>query len=483
MGTRVGAVSRAVAVALACTLVGIGAHSFKAVQAASGAPTGLHVSGNRVLDGNNLPLVLHGVNHSGTDYACAQGWGLFDGFNGDTDTQSIANIVAWHANVIRVGLNEACWLGINGVPAQYGGTNYQNAMITYVNNLNAAGLVVVLEVHNAAPGGSTALANGASGQYTEPQLQMPDADHAPTFWQQVATTFKANSSVIFDLYNEPHPDNNQDTTAAWTCWRDGGSACPGLAYTAVGMQSLITSIRNTGATNIIQLGGVQYAGTDDAWLTYEPTDPTGNLIADWHSYGNGSCITSSCWPTRMGSVSQRVPLLVNEIGDNNCTHGYIDSLMPWLDGQNIGYLAWTWNTWDCSSGPSLITDYTGTPTAYGVGFKTHLAALASTPITGTIGTSSAHAATLAFSTSVTLNQNLSNATVVFYVYDANGNMVNQTPVRNVSLLQGTPTPVGLTWPVPAGQAAGSYTLKVGVFDSTWSQLYVWKDPATTFSIT
>ena len=32
----------------------------------------------------------------------------------------------------------------------------------------------------------------------------------------------------------------------------------------------------------------------------------------------------------------------------------------------------TWNTWDCSSGPSLISSYDGTPTAYGAGLRDHL---------------------------------------------------------------------------------------------------------------
>ncbi len=36
------------------------------------------------------------------------------------------------------------------------------------------------------------------------------------------------------------------------------------------------------------------------------------------------------------------------------------------------YLAWTWNNWDCSSGPSLIADYSGTPTGFGIGYQAHL---------------------------------------------------------------------------------------------------------------
>jgi hypothetical protein len=54
--------------------------------------------------------------------------------------------------------------------------------------------------------------------------------------------------------------------------------------------------------------------------------------------------------------------------------------MKWLDAHNTGYLAWTWDAWPdaCAKGPVLITDYQGTPTAYGQGFKDHLARLAQT---------------------------------------------------------------------------------------------------------
>jgi endoglucanase len=51
-------------------------------------------------------------------------------------------------------------------------------------------------------------------------MPMPDMDHSVTFWQDVANTFKNNTAVIFDLFNEPYPDSGAwDSTAGWTCWR------------------------------------------------------------------------------------------------------------------------------------------------------------------------------------------------------------------------------------------------------------------------
>jgi hypothetical protein len=44
---------------------------------------------------------------------------------------------------------------------------------------------------------------------------------------------------------------------------------------------------------------------------------------------------------------------------------------------NTSYLAWSWNANDDGAGgPQLIMDYSGTPTPYGAGFRSHLQALA-----------------------------------------------------------------------------------------------------------
>ena len=73
---------------------------------------------------------------------------------------------------------------------------------------------------------------------TPQQQPMPDRDHAPAFWDHVARAYAGNGSVVFELFNEPYPDSNANSEAAWTCWRDGGS-CPGVSYTAAGMQELV----------------------------------------------------------------------------------------------------------------------------------------------------------------------------------------------------------------------------------------------------
>lgn len=358
---------------LCCLIAALFAPRLETTYAATpSAIQGLKVSGNKIVNSAGQTVRLLGVNRSGAEFMCIQGYGIFDG---PSDAASVAAMAAWKINTVRVPLNEDCWLGINGVNSAYGGSNYQQAIVDYVNLLNSYGLIAVVELHWSAPG--TTPATG--------QNPMPDADHSPAFWQSVANTFKSNSSVIFDLFNEPYPDSNSDTTAAWTCWRDGGT-CAGVSYQVAGMQTLVNTVRATGATNIIMLGGVQYSNALSQWLTYKPTDPQNNLVAAWHSYNFNICASSSCWDSKVAPVLAQVPVVAGEIGENDCAHWYIDQLMAWLDSHGAGYLGWTWNTWNCSSGPSLISDYSGTATAFGQGFKDHLAALSTTtptPVTPT----------------------------------------------------------------------------------------------------
>src|SRR5256884_140911 len=317
-----------------------------------GAPP-VHVQGTRLVDSAGRPIRLRGVNRSGTEYACAQGWGMFDG---PSDSASVQAIASWKANVVRVPLNETCWLGINGVAPAYSGANYQRAIADYVTRLNRAGLAVILDLHWSADTGK------ALGQ-----APMPNRDHTPEFWRQVAAAYKGNDRVIFDLFNEPFPDNNADTPEAWRCWRDGGT-CSGMTFQAAGMQELVDAVRGTGATNVIIVGGVQYTATLSSWVASKPTDPLNNLAASWHVYNFSWCHTQACWDSQAAPAAQQAPLVLGELGQDDGGSAFVSSLMDWMDARQGSYLAWVWDVWGQKL--DLITSYNGTPTPYGQTFKT-----------------------------------------------------------------------------------------------------------------
>lgn len=335
-------------------------------------PPKLRVAGNAFVDENGATRRLLGVNRSGAEFMCVQGRGIFDG---PMDDASVKAIAGWKANAVRVPLNEECWLGLSHINSAYRGANYINAVEEYVTRLEAHGITPILELHwshGTYTGGDNKCPDTA---YATCQKPMPNAQYTPAFWSSVAETFKGDQAVVFDLFNEPFPDRaTSDLTAAWKCWRDGGS-CPGIDFQVAGMQSLVTAVRATGARNVILLGGLAYSNDMRQWLTYKPSDPAGNLAAAWHTYNFNTCSSESCFNEQLAPVIAQVPFVAGEIGENTCSHGYIDRVMAWLDAKRASYLGWTWNTWDCSSGPSLISDFNGTPTAFGIGLRDHLKGL------------------------------------------------------------------------------------------------------------
>lgn len=318
-------------------------------------PLAVHVVGNNLVDASGRAVRLRGVNRSGTEFACAQGWGFFDG---PTDAASITRMLEWKINTVRVPLNESCWLGINNVSTQFGGANYRAAIQQWVTRLHEAGLLVILDLHWSAPGTTLATA----------QTEMPNADHSANFWRSVATTFKNDPAVIFDAFNEPH-------LIDWACWRNGCTTSEG--WRAVGMQTLVDTIRSTGATQPIVLSGRHWGGDLSQWLVHVPMDPAGQLVAGAHIYNFSTCNSVSCWDASIAPVAAKFPVVTSELGSDDCARGFADTYLAWADSRGISSTPWTWNVWDCRQGPSLIADYNGTPTGFGIAVKERFQALAS----------------------------------------------------------------------------------------------------------
>ncbi|HEY0753239.1 MAG TPA: cellulase family glycosylhydrolase [Ktedonobacteraceae bacterium] len=353
------------------TLLLVSAAAFLVLQApltasAASVASGLHVVGNQLEDATGHVVVPHGVDRMGTEYQCIKSaTNAPTNFDGPVDQATVSAMTSWGTNIVRVPLNEDCWLGINGFPANNKtAAQYQADIVSWVNLLNANGQIVILDLHWNNSG-----ANQSTGQE-----MMPDLDHSPAFWTSVANTFKSNSSVIFDLYNEPHD-------VSWACWKNGSTAaqsgnCSGVGFAVAGMQTLINTVRATGATNVLMLGGLAWSNDLSGWLANKPTDPQNNLVASVHIYNFNACSNSGCWDSQIAPVAASVPVLAGEIGENDCASGFISTLMSWFDSHGIGYLAWTWtNSGNCSGTPSLISDWSGTPTNFGAGYKAHLLTL------------------------------------------------------------------------------------------------------------
>lgn len=341
----------------------------------------IRVSGNQLVNAQGQPVRLIGVNlPAGTNCVLpSKNAGIF---RTSANAATVAALVNWHVKAVRITLNEDCWLGVNGVNPSYSGTNYQNSIINFISQLHGSGMYVIVDLHINAPGTIKSTA----------QQVMADADHAPAYWQSLATTFKNDPAVIFQPYNEPYITTaNAQTTNPWQCLRDGCtitkvntcyscSPTP-LLWQSVGMQSLVNTIRATGATNPIMLGGLNFSEDLTQFLQFLPSDPLNQLVASFHNYSvvspKGVTLVGCgphCWDSVIAPISQKLPIITDELGENDCKSTYVSQFMAWADSYNVSYLVWSWSDAPCDA-YGLLSDWNGTPSAYGQVFYNHFHAI------------------------------------------------------------------------------------------------------------
>ncbi len=346
---------------------------------------GIKVQGNHLVstyDGHAVQLL--GVSVSGLE----QGYTSFanDTENyGDAADPGFAAMASWNINVVRIPLNEDTWLGVNDCTKGGGtATELQGHVQQAVQKANAAGLYVVLDLHWTAP-----------NSFGCPQGQgaMPDADNSVAFWQSVASLFKDNPAVVFELFNEPFGTN---AYANWLAPLDalappgqsasdqrillsGGTYDAGYMYEcnagcklamgrqylaphtapfrAAGLQTIVDAIRATGATNVVIASPIGYAGQIQSWIGAKPKDPIGQLAAGWHESGGPRVTVSNA----QGVLGSGYPIIITEAykAGNNTFY--------WAVNNAVGFLYWAWVDW--GGGGLLENARTHAPSANGLLLK------------------------------------------------------------------------------------------------------------------
>ena len=356
---------------------------------------GIRVQGNELIDASGQVVQLRGMNYSGFEFVAIQGWSPDDPSGaqaGQSGGPNWAAISGWHANVIRLPLNEASWLGYSctdtdGVVHNPDpGGNYRSAIATQVAQANAAGIYVVLVLHWAAPGTACPML----------QTQMADADHSLDFWTSVANTYKSNPAVMFCLFNEPFFNFEFSGEDDWSYLMFGtGGSFTGYPATSnrgtwqtvkkpwkvASYQEMIDTVRATGATNVVLIGGMDYASNFSGWLAHKPHDPLDQMAVSWHAYptyGAPFGTYAASQPNHAPEVFTEIlairaagtPVVVSESGGQN-SPGTVGAALSatitaFADANDISYLAWAWDVWDLPDNV-LIKDVNGTPTdGYGV---------------------------------------------------------------------------------------------------------------------
>jgi hypothetical protein len=301
------------------------------LQRAAGGATSvlgpLRTSGNRIIDGTGHPIILRGFVRMGLQ-------------GGPTEnvpsSHDIAQAKSWGADVIRLGLGEQKWPGL---PQNSCHTDpaYPSKVDNAVNLITGMKMYVILEMH-----WNTIAACGPA----KPQPMAdcnPGACNANAFWTALASRYRSNPLVGFDLYNEPHhiPDS---------VWRNGGKVTwQGVTYTAAGMQPMYNAIRATDATNLVFVTG---NGWGNNFPATGPLSGT-NIVYAAHSYTCPNDPPPICTNTKWydGSAFLRgwvtpgktYPVFVSEFGWPSPGNGrYAQSLISYAEQQHWSWTDFTW---------------------------------------------------------------------------------------------------------------------------------------------
>ena len=353
---------------------------------------GLKISGGKFVSTKTGQVVqLRGANTSGAENSPVQGYPIWtDGGYTTSNGQPPWSLMAsWGMNAVRIPLNSTSWLNINGGDPTNG--SYPAEISSAVANAQAAGLYVILDLHWDAPGSSQALAQNC----------MLSSDNGIAFWKSVASYFMNNPGVIFEAFNEPYvfdpaysgngcfpglgnyyqaiaqnPTNPGNLVLA-----DGGSATinfstgtkQSLDWTSAGYQQVINTIRATGATNIILVGGQNY--TDDLmWITgYPPSDPLQQIGAAWHMYQGGwpflpyEQTNAQLSPSSMiaGITALGIPVVITET-QQSPDNTWLGHILPYADSNGFGVIYWCFDPWGSDD---LISNGSGTPTTAGLTYQ------------------------------------------------------------------------------------------------------------------
>ncbi len=295
----------------------------------------LHVQRNQILDASGHPFLLRGAQIESA-FTFSNSW-RHDGNPFKVLNPAVfAAMHSWGMNTLRVPISN--WV--------YQAPNYLTKLDTVISQANAAGLYVVLDDHD----------NDQSGSPYGSGADVPKPENV-TFWKNIATRYKTNPGVLFDLMNEPkQPD--------WNTWLHGGGTITGSTgkkAPIVGMQDLVNAIRSVGAAQLIVAeappGTNGFAGIGNDLIQ----DP--GIVYSVHHYfndtHNNQNRTPAGWDLKFGNMSATHPVYVGEwaflpnatypVFCRNLTtaqaQAMVQSFLSYMQQHQVSWTAWSFDTY------------------------------------------------------------------------------------------------------------------------------------------
>jgi len=282
----------------------------------------LHVSGNQLVNGNGQPVLLSGWHQPSGSYWTYQSSNYYLNRNGGnrhaaileylkditdtfTDTSpKYGNNHGWYMNQVRLFIDREDMGDVAAGTYNFAGLQAvtQNVIIPYIQYARTKGLYVTL---------------GLDFTFTDNQATTPsNLSKFNEIWGYLSSLpeIKSADNVMFELVNEPvlsyangrwggHPSDPQ-FPAFWNALRDF-------------QNSMIATIRNNGADNVIWAAGLGWDQYYQLCATNPLTDPLNNIgyAVHWYpGYGanNNYAALQQQWDTNIKPCADHYPINITE---------------------------------------------------------------------------------------------------------------------------------------------------------------------------
>lgn len=299
----------------------------------------LHVSGTNLVYGS-ASIMLRGV-AVGDALLAREGRPL-------SDYAVIAT--NWNANVVRIDIHPGVWKHQDhaAVLAE---------LARQVQAILAAGMFAIIDWHAIGwPDGYCEIPGASQGDL--PDIYDSSFALATDFWAAVANRFGAEPRVIFELWNEPVQDADEE---------DGN---PSRKWAKLKPYwEKLTAVIRVHSGNLVLATGSQWAYS----LAGIRADllPDANTAYVWHIYAGNDGNNARRWAAALDNLPDVRPVLVTEWGFQRNTKEHFRGtpqnfggklVKDFLEGRQLHSTVWCWHPeW----GPNLLQADWRTPTEFG----------------------------------------------------------------------------------------------------------------------
>jgi fibronectin type 3 domain-containing protein len=310
----------------------------------------LHTDGNVIKDPCGNTVVLRGVDLIDLGSLESGEGGVINMINRLTDkTNTEGNSPGWYPRVLRIMIAPPDSVSGWSYPFDPNNTVLYNLLRTTVDYCKTKDLYAIIDWHYVA------------NTY----------DHVAStsqFWTYMAPKFANDSHVIFELFNEPINDLNND-------WIFNSNDTADWLSVRTNMQTWINIVRSYAPNNLIFVAGSYYAQNIGPAATYPVTGD--NIVIISHIYASHWLSSySSSYQAEINTALTRYPVFMSEWGfsqsawgasDGNITN-YGQPLYDFREARKISNSAWVasydwgppmfWTNWTLRVGEGEMGGFT-----------------------------------------------------------------------------------------------------------------------------